>query len=81
MVIRINITKNTVQRIEQWKGLYEELLKNQSFFLELNVVENRGGNGIEEMSSSLVSVNDDEYVLVMSHTATGKTDETGMNVS
>lgn len=64
VVIRINITRSTAQHIEQWKGIYEELLKYPKFFLELNVVENRGGDGIKKISDSLVSVGDIEYASV-----------------
>lgn len=64
IVIRINITQNTVEEIEEWKHLYEDLLNDPRFFLELSVVENRGGNGINDLKGQLVQSGDATYATI-----------------
>lgn len=65
VVIRINVTKDTAKNITQWKKIYDVLLTNPRFFVEISIVENRGGNGIRGMEHSLVSKADTEYVEVV----------------
>lgn len=61
IVVRINITRETIINIEKWKKLYEELLENPHFYLELSLVENRGGKKLAEMKEQLITCKDKPF--------------------
>lgn len=60
IIIRINTTKETLGRIEDWKYLYEDLLEDSRFCLELSVVENRGGKS-EKLEPIIIDYASEEY--------------------
>ena len=70
IVIRINVTEKTEKGIEKWKKIYDELLVDSRFYLELSVVEDRGGGSVSGILPELVTFSDVAYDKVKSMFAT-----------